>query len=470
MVFYSREEHASEKNGTIIVDKFLWYTSIIVNGCLEAGTYLVGMWKGALKRLPKGYEPKNILLLGLGGGNIIRLLQERYPEVKITVIEWDDVMIKIAKELKLFSLTPNIKISNRDAYEALENMSEKFDVIIVDLFTGPIPPEFLGKIETVSNLKKVLKQDGYIFLNVYKHVHYIETFKQQLHVEKIWKYKLNTLALFRQSNEVPSDFVDMRQSENYLKGLFKFGEIIKTNMLGVRHSKGPFAVEYYTGDVAPELLSFRGVRFVIWDRVRNDVVPKGWYKMMPGSSLGTSVVSDISSDDYWKTWSETARRYRLKWETQQEYEIIAIDIDTFTSYYLQFGKPTETRQTILKALKNRIHVNKDAIKLFALQEKTTKNIVAGMSIVDAKEISHSYYLSAFLNKENAPAQSGLWLINNWFLHCRNHGIKFANFGPVWTKGQPKSWKGFTEFKAHFRPFALTYKRPLFKFTFQMRDR
>lgn len=468
MLFPSRKEYNSEKNGVIVVEKFLWYTSIVVNGCLEAGTYLIDMWKGAIKKLPKGFKPKNVLLLGLGGGNIIRILQEKYPEIKITVIEWDDVMIGIAKDLKLFSLNQNIKISNKDAYEAIGTMAEKFDLIVVDLFTGPTPPEFLGKEETVLNLKKLLKQDGYLFLNVYRHVNYIPNFQEHFSTEKVWKFKLNTLAFFSHENKIPEDFIDMKQSESFIRGSFRFGEILKGNILGVRHSLGGVALEYFTSDKEPTLSSFRGFRFAIWDRIRNDSIPKGWHQMLPGFRLCTSVVSDISSDEYWKTWSETARRYRLKWETQTEYEIIDLDLNTFSSYYLRFGSPKDTRQSTVNSLTYRFNLKKEIINLFGLRKKETGEIFAGIATVDAEEIAQSYYLSAFLDKENGPAQSGLWLMNHWFLQCKKKGIKYANFGPIWTPGQSKSWKGFTEFKSHFRPFTLRYQRPLFKFTFSLK--
>ena len=157
MIFFNRKEYNSEKNGKITVEKFLFDTRIVVNGCFEAGQYLIDMWVNAFKRIPKNFKAKNILILGLGGGNIIRLLQKKYPHANINVVEWDEVMIDLAKKLKLFSMTPLIRISNRDAFELLKTMTEKFDIVIVDLFTGPTPPPFLGDDSFLFNLKKCQK-------------------------------------------------------------------------------------------------------------------------------------------------------------------------------------------------------------------------------------------------------------------------------------------------------------------------
>lgn len=471
MIFFNRKEYNSEKNGKITVEKFLFDTRIVVNGCFEAGQYLIDMWVNAFKRTPKNFKAKNILILGLGGGNIIRLLQKKYPNANINVVEWDEVMIDLAKKLKLFSVTPHIRISHRDAFLLLKTMTEKFDIVIVDLFTGPTPPPFLGDDSFLSNLKKVLNKDGLLFVNIYRHVNYLSFFQKQFYTESIWKFRANTLALFRQigfeslEKTLPTSFIDMRQSETFLRGSFKKGELLlQKGSIGMRNVFGYFAFEYYTGDNEPKLNSFKGFRLVIWDRVTSDYIPKGWRQMIPGFRLSTVVISDLLSDEYWKSWSETARRYRNQWESQTEYEIGDLDLETFVSYYMKLGLPKETRGLSMDALARRIKLNKDSIRIISLTNKVDKKIVAGMVFIDDKNISQSYYLTAFMDKNTAPAQTGLWLINNWFINCKKNGIRFANFGPVWTPGQPKSWKGFTEFKSHFRPITLRYKRPLFRFT------
>ncbi len=475
MFFQSRKEYSSPKNGTIIVDKFLWYTSIIVNECLEAGTYLIDMWKDALKKLPTSYIPKNVLILGLGGGNTIRLLQRKYPDVHITVVEWDEVMIDIAKQLQLFSLTSRVKISHKDAQEALAVMGEKFDVIFVDLFTGPVPPPFLGEMSTVQNLQRLLKDNGYIFLNVYKHTHYLKTFAEHLATEKTWKFRLNHLGLFKAKGKgtqdwIPSDFQDIRQSKEYLKGLFQQGEIVgSAGSLGVRHAFGYVAVEYYTTDTEPKISPFKGLRLIIWDRVRSGSVPKKWHVMLAGLSLSTVAISDLSAPEYWKEWSSTARRYRLQWNEQETYVIVPVDLETFTSYYMKLGRPANTRKAVMESLAYRMKVNKEVTELFALQEISTGRLYAGLAVINAKDVSQAYYLFGFFDKEHGPAQAGVWLMSEWFARLREKNIRFANFGPVWTPGQNKTWKGFTEFKLHFRPFLLTYQLPLFRFTFSWKD-
>ncbi len=68
--------------------------SIFVDKCLQSGNYIINMWKNSLSFLPDTYAPKNILMLGLGGGNVISPLKEKYPLASIAVIEWDEVMVQ----------------------------------------------------------------------------------------------------------------------------------------------------------------------------------------------------------------------------------------------------------------------------------------------------------------------------------------------------------------------------------------
>lgn len=267
------------------------------------------------------------------------------------------------------------------------------------------------------------------------------------------------------------NFLHLKQSINFLKGSFgeKNRKIVGIDgAIGVRYSYGLFAVEYYTGDKEPELEYFKGFRFIIWDRVTSNYKPKKWYEMLPGFGLAVSAIVDVSVDEYWKDWTKTLRQYRAKWETQTEYEILKTNRDEFVKYYKKFAKPQNTINTCIDILDKHLKVSGDKVNLFILKNKLTGDIGGGIGTVDFKDVNQSYYLIAFSDKEKAPPATGLWLLYNWFLHCKNLNIQLANLGVIYTFGQPRSWKGFSKFKMHFRPILIVYKRPLFSFTFSIK--
>ena len=269
-------------------------------------------------------------------------------------------------------------------------------------------------------------------------------------------------------NNLPDNFLHLKQSLTFLKG--SFGErnrkiVGEYGALGVRYSYGPVAIEYYTCDKEPSLETFKGFRFIIWDRILNKNKPKNWRQMILGFGLSTSVIVDVSKEEYWKDWTKTFRQYRAKWETQTEYEILKISRDEFAVYYEKFGRPRDTINTCISILDKHLNEESERVNLFILKNKLNDDVVGGIGTVDASEVNQSYYLIAFSDKEKAPPANGLWLLNNWFLYCKNSNIRFANLGVIWTPGHNKKWKGFSEFKMYFRPVVVTYQRPLFRFTF-----
>ncbi len=273
------------------------------------------------------------------------------------------------------------------------------------------------------------------------------------------------------ARELPDSFTHLRQSLPFLKGSFteKYRSIVGgSGAIGVRFSVWLFAVEYFTGDVVPESETFKGLRLIIWDRILNNSKPKQWHQATQGFRLSSCAVLDLSLEEYWKDWTKTLKQYRNKWETQTEYEIEKVARNQFVDCYLKFGHPKNLLSASINSLDRHIKENRSAISLFILKNKITNTVVAGVGVVDAKEVNQSYYLTAFTDKKIAPPQAGLWLLNNWFLQCIKNGIRFANFGVIWVPGQSKGWKGFSEFKLHFRPIILEYKPPLFRFTFSLK--
>jgi spermidine synthase len=200
-MFFSRKEYLSPKNGIITVSTFLFETpSISVNKCLQSGPYIMSMWKNAFARLPAKTIPQKILLLGLGGGNVIKLLQKKYPSSSITVIEWDEVMIQVAHDLQLFSYTSKLNILHANAFELLPTLQETFDLIIVDLFTGDVPPVELTKSNTMTELRRLLSSDGQVLANFFRHKQYGAAFVPIFKEESSWKFKQNNLALYSHKN------------------------------------------------------------------------------------------------------------------------------------------------------------------------------------------------------------------------------------------------------------------------------
>lgn len=193
--FYHQQSYFSEKNGEIVVRKTFGRLKVLVSGYDQSSRYIADMWADALAHLPAGVNPKRVLLLGLGVGSVIPKILERFPEAHIKVIEWDPVMIELAKS---FGTCPN-DVAVGDAVEIVPALTDLYDLIIVDLFRGGVPEPRLSSDEMVSHLLHRMDPKGYVLLNPFKKQTLIALFQRQFATVAVWSFKMNALALFRRA-------------------------------------------------------------------------------------------------------------------------------------------------------------------------------------------------------------------------------------------------------------------------------
>jgi len=117
-----------------------------------------GYWE---KMIPDDFIPQTVLILGLGAGTIVNILKEKFPEIHITAVDNNKEMISLSNVYSLVNLT-----LERDAFDYMEECSDQFSLIIVDLFDGM---KFDMKVITdlfLNDCKRCLKPGGYLVVNV----------------------------------------------------------------------------------------------------------------------------------------------------------------------------------------------------------------------------------------------------------------------------------------------------------------
>jgi spermidine synthase len=77
--------------------------------------------------------PASVLMLGLGGGTVLRQLRHFLPDTRLTAVEIDGDMIRLARTyMALDSL--QVDVIHKDAFEFLARDTQPFDVVIDDLY------------------------------------------------------------------------------------------------------------------------------------------------------------------------------------------------------------------------------------------------------------------------------------------------------------------------------------------------
>jgi spermidine synthase len=115
--------------------------------------------------LMKAIDPvpdySDVMLLGLGGGNLIKQFQRR--KFNVDVCELDQRIADAA--FKYFGVKKDFNLVIDDARHYLNNNEKKYDLIVFDVFKGENPPAYLLSKENFEHLKLLLNPKGMIAIN-----------------------------------------------------------------------------------------------------------------------------------------------------------------------------------------------------------------------------------------------------------------------------------------------------------------
>lgn len=134
-----------------------------VNDLTQSGSVIEKIWHQAFaKLLPTDFSPQNILILGFGAGSALTPIRKLWPKTKVTGIEIDPLIIKIAKDY--FDIQPGSKLEliNDDALKFIDKSGKNFDLTLVDCYQGD---KFPAKLENISFYKKLKKISQHILIN-----------------------------------------------------------------------------------------------------------------------------------------------------------------------------------------------------------------------------------------------------------------------------------------------------------------
>lgn len=163
----------SKISGEIMVKEQFGQYTLHVQNLIQSGGIIKGIWEKPLNRIKNlEFRIKNVLVLGLGGGTVVRLINKRWPGVKIVGIEINPEIIKIGRKFFGLGEIKNLKIVKADAFEWIYShfndtyhRSQTFDLIIVDVYLGDRFPQEAQSDKFLKNLKKLLSNEGQIIFN-----------------------------------------------------------------------------------------------------------------------------------------------------------------------------------------------------------------------------------------------------------------------------------------------------------------
>ena len=108
----------------------------------------------------------HILLLGVAGGSVVKtLVDEIQYKGRITGVEIDPEMIKIANEYFNLNEIKQLEVVIDDAFEFVLKTKNKYNLIIIDIFEDIKMPNFLFERFFSERICSLLQNHGFVLFN-----------------------------------------------------------------------------------------------------------------------------------------------------------------------------------------------------------------------------------------------------------------------------------------------------------------
>src|SRR6201987_5096142 len=108
----------------------------------------------------------SILEIGFGGGRTSWYLHRFLPNVQVTSVELDPAVLELAKKYFGIRDEPNFQVVNRDGRLFLSESKDRYDIILIDAYRGPVVPFHLLTKEFYQIVKDHLSNGGVVVQNV----------------------------------------------------------------------------------------------------------------------------------------------------------------------------------------------------------------------------------------------------------------------------------------------------------------
>lgn len=121
-------------------------------------------------------EPRRVLVVGLGGGAMVRFLAHHALNVQIDAVEIDPAVVRLADQYFGVRSGGHVRIVTADAVAFIESTTERFDLIFMDAFLRPSSdtdatgvPARLKTVAFLGRVKQALAPGGVVAFNINQH-------------------------------------------------------------------------------------------------------------------------------------------------------------------------------------------------------------------------------------------------------------------------------------------------------------
>lgn len=232
--------------------------------------------------------------------------------------------------------------------------------------------------------------------------------------------------------------------------------------VGMRWFHGPICIERYTSDRQPALAPDGQGRLAVWQTIRRGDRPAGWWRGFSKMSIGLTGYAPIPEDgEFERGWSSHARRHLARWRRDATWAARPITAEEYLAAYAHSTQDLVLRLMFGRILKEKLRTHPGLVRIYGAA-KDGGAIEAGFVCVDVPETEESLHLMSFIRPSARGSSAAVGLMERWYRTSAEQGLRWLDFGLFWQKGDPRSWKGFSRFKAQFGIRYLRYPTPLMR--------
>jgi len=111
-------------------------------------------------------DAKRVLVVGLGGGSLVKRMWRDYPQVTIDAVEIDPIVVDVAQKYFGLPSDPRVNVIVEDGRRFLAATDKTYDVIVMDAYYADALPSHLTTTEFFESAKEHLAPGGVLAYNV----------------------------------------------------------------------------------------------------------------------------------------------------------------------------------------------------------------------------------------------------------------------------------------------------------------
>jgi spermidine synthase len=111
-------------------------------------------------------RPRNVLMIGLGGGTLVKQFLHDYPDVQLDIVEIDPEVVDVASRyFAVPTQNPRARIFTEDGRRFLQRSDRRYDLIVLDAFNRTVVPFHLVTREFFELCRSRLAPGGCLEMN-----------------------------------------------------------------------------------------------------------------------------------------------------------------------------------------------------------------------------------------------------------------------------------------------------------------